>query len=107
MAGSVEPTPPNRRSPFPWQEVLVANGFVSLFLGLAALLFASLYSADAYNWLQRSTAEDFSRIVRLAVLCYLLYGLILLGVGLSWLAVSGYRNRRKNQLAVSERNEAR
>jgi hypothetical protein len=83
----------------PWRDILIANGFVSLLLGLAALFAAGRYSADAHRWVQESSADGFARVVRLAVLVYVLYALVMLGAGMAWLAVGIYSRRQRGGTA--------
>jgi hypothetical protein len=89
---------PRRLRSVPWRDILIANGFVSLLLGLAALFIAGQYSADAHRWVQESSADEFARVVRLAVLLYVLYALIMLGAGMVWVAISVYSSRQRGVL---------
>lgn len=77
----------------PWRDIIIANGFVGLLFGLAALFAVDRYSVDAHRWVQESSADEFARAVRLAVLVYVLYALVMLGAGMAWLAVSIYSRR--------------
>ena len=99
MAGSANtpvaiPTKLRRLSAVAWRDILIANGFVSLLLGLATLFVAGRYAADAHRWVQESSPDEFASVVRLAVLVYILYALTMLGAGMAWLAVSVYAARR-------------
>ena len=90
----------------PWRDILIANGFVSLLFGLAALFVASTYSAGAHRWVQESSVEEFARVVRLAVLVYILSALIMLGAGLIWLVVIAYSGRRVSVMPPTAAPEA-
>lgn len=86
---------PGLFSSVPWREVLLANGFASVVFGAAALAAAARYSGRAHDWARAASADDFARVVRLAALVYLLYGLVTLSAGLVWLAVGVHGARRR------------
>lgn len=101
---TTETTKPRTLAAFPWREMLVANGIVSLLLGLAALLLVNRYSVDAHNWAQAASPDEFARVARLAVLLYILYALALLGTGMLWLAVSLFSSSRRRGIAGESRS---
>ncbi len=84
------PTSPRRLALVPWRDILIANGVVSLLLGLAALFAASRYATDLHRWIREASADEFAHVVRLVILVYILYALISLSVGFIWLAVQAY-----------------
>lgn len=70
-----------------WHYILIANGFVSVILGIIALIATSVYSETLYNLIVKGSSEKFSLILRLIVLIYIAYGLVILSSGFIWLRV--------------------
>jgi hypothetical protein len=68
-----------------WHYILIANGFVSVILGIIALIATSVYSETVYNLIVKDSSEKFSLILRLIVLIYIAYGLLILSSGFIWL----------------------
>lgn len=70
-----------------WHYILIANGLVSVILGIIALIATSVYSETLYNLIVKGSSEKFSLILRLIVLIYIAYGLLILSSGFIWLRV--------------------
>lgn len=70
-----------------WHYILIANGFVSVILGIFALIATSVYSEKLYNFIIENSWEKFSLIIKLIVLIYIAYGLVILSSGFIWLSI--------------------
>ncbi|HAO10921.1 MAG TPA: hypothetical protein DCQ51_07065 [Planktothrix sp. UBA8407] len=70
-----------------WHYILIANGFVSIILGIIALIATSVYSEKLYDFIIENSLEKFSLILQLIVLIYIAYGLVILSSGFIWLSI--------------------
>ena len=75
-----------RMAEMPWRDILVANGCLSVLIGLCLLWVVTTYSLEMHSWVTNSSADQFNNVLRLLVLLYIAYGLTILFGAMMWIA---------------------
>ena len=81
------------KRPIAWSEILLANGLISLLLGLGALFLVRAHFGEAYDWVRQSPPERVRGVVELLVQVYVLYALVMLLLGLVGVVRAARRKR--------------